>query len=162
MAVDTSLIGKPTPGSRVVLERGPVSYFARALTDENPIYSDDAAAKAAGFDGIPVAPTMPFAWTHMGKFGEQPETASLPHPMMELIGSLMKTGGLILHGEQEFEYHRWPVVGDELIGEGRISDLYEKESKGRTMTFIVTETVWKDAATGDPVVTERFNLIHRG
>jgi hypothetical protein len=30
------------------------------------------------------------------------------------------------------------------------------------MTFVVSETVWSDQATGDPVVTERFNLIHRG
>jgi hypothetical protein len=29
------------------------------------------------------------------------------------------------------------------------------------MTFIVVETVWRDDATGAPVVTERFNLIHR-
>ena len=29
------------------------------------------------------------------------------------------------------------------------------------MTFLVTETVWRDEKTGEPVVTERFNLIHR-
>jgi hypothetical protein len=43
-----------------------------------------------------------------------------------------------------------------------VVDAYAKESKGRTMTFIVTETVWKDAATGEPVVSSKFNLIHRG
>ena len=32
---------------------------------------------------------------------------------------------------------------------------------GKTMTFIVSETVWKDAKSGDPVVTAIFNLIHR-
>jgi len=26
----------------------------------------------------------------------------------------------------------------------------------------VTETVWRDEATAEPVVTSRFNLIHRG
>jgi hypothetical protein len=29
------------------------------------------------------------------------------------------------------------------------------------MTFLVTENVFKDAKTGDPVVTTRMNLIHR-
>jgi hypothetical protein len=29
------------------------------------------------------------------------------------------------------------------------------------MTFIVMETVWRDEATNEPVVTEKFNLIHR-
>jgi hypothetical protein len=29
------------------------------------------------------------------------------------------------------------------------------------MTFLVTETVWKDQKTDEPVVTAVFNLIHR-
>jgi hypothetical protein len=53
------------------------------------------------------------------------------------------------------------VEGDVLDGEGRVTDIYEKESKGAIMTFIVMETVWRDAETREPVVTERFNLIHR-
>ena len=89
------------------------------------------------------------------------KSAGGPNPMFEIMAGLRDKGGLILHGEEEFEYHRWPVVGDDLVAEGRIADLYEKESKGRTMTFIVTETVWKDAKSGEPVITERFNLIHR-
>ena len=48
-----------------------------------------------------------------------------------------------------------------LVSEGKIVDVYEKESKGKTMTFLVSETVWKDDKTGEPVLTERFNLIHR-
>lgn len=162
MAVDTSIIGRPTPAVRVVLERGPASNFATALTDGNPVYHDVGAAEAAGFDNLPVAPTFPFAWQTWGAFAEiQPEESKLPNPMFEIMGTLRKSGGMILHGEQEFIYHRTPQVGDELIGEGRISDVYEKESKGKTMTFIVTETVWKDASSGEPVVTSIFNLIHR-
>jgi hypothetical protein len=67
---------------------------------------------------------------------------------------------MILHGEQEFVYHKSVQVGDTLHKEGRIVDLYSKEAKGRTMTFLVMETIFKDD-DGDPVVTERFNLIHR-
>jgi len=29
------------------------------------------------------------------------------------------------------------------------------------MTFVVVETNWTDERTGDPVVTTRFNVIHR-
>jgi uncharacterized OB-fold protein len=53
------------------------------------------------------------------------------------------------------------VVGDVLYGEGRVTEAYEKESRGKVMTFLVTETVWKDQKTGEPVVTAVFNLIHR-
>jgi uncharacterized protein YrrD len=52
-------------------------------------------------------------------------------------------------------------VGDVLTGEGKVVDVYAKESKGKTMTFIVTETVWRDEATGEPVVTSRTNILHR-
>jgi len=42
-----------------------------------------------------------------------------------------------------------------------VVDAYQKESKGKTMTFLVTETEWTDKETGEPVVTTRFNVIHR-
>jgi len=29
------------------------------------------------------------------------------------------------------------------------------------MTFVVTQSRWADAATGEPVLTARFNLVHR-
>ncbi len=163
MAVDTSVIGKPTGASRVRIERGPVSFFASALQDRNPIYSDPAVAKAAGFDDLPAPPTFSFAMQHMGKVGEAqpPDPAKGRHPMNEVMGALMANGGIVLHGEQDFVFHRPIVVGDVLVSEGKIADLYEKVAKGKTMTFIVMETVWRDELTNEPVITETFNLIHR-
>jgi|SRR5579883_711923 acyl dehydratase len=164
MPVDTSVIGRPTSRSRVVVERGPVANFAQALQDQNPVYQDPEAARKAGFSSIPAPPTFGFCMDYWGRFPEL--QADLPkvegNPMFELIGQLMSKGGLILHGEQEFVYHRPIQVGDVLRGEGKVVDAYEKQSKGRTMTFVVTETVWSDDKTGEPVLTSRFNLIHRG
>jgi acyl dehydratase len=163
MPVDTELIGQPTTASRVHVERGAVSYFASAVKDENPIFHDENAAHAAGFDDIPAPPTFSFAMNHMGRHPEDqpPDPTGGKNPMFEAMGRLMSKGGLVLHGEQEFVYHRPIVVGDVLVGQGTLIDMYERESKGRTMTFIVVETVWRDDRSGDPVVTERFNLIHR-
>jgi hypothetical protein len=97
-----------------------------------------------------------------GKFAEmQSGDAPSPHPLSTVLGPLLAAGGLLLHGEQEFIYHRPVQVGDVLVSEGNITDAYQKESKGRTMTFIVSETNWSDDTTGEPVVTARFNLIHR-
>ncbi|MGH9029700.1 MAG: MaoC family dehydratase N-terminal domain-containing protein [Acidimicrobiales bacterium] len=157
-----SVIGKPMSKSRVVVERGAVANFATAVCDPDTVYRDPQAAAEAGFDRIPVPPTFPFAMTNWGEFPEM-QFADRPtgNPMGEVIGPLMSKGGLILHGEQEFQYHRPVLVGDVLVGEGTVVDAYAKESKGKTMTFIVTETVWKDDSTGEPVVTTRFNLIHR-
>jgi acyl dehydratase len=156
------MIGRPTGKSKVVVERGPVSHFAEAVGSTSPIYRDLEAAKAAGFKSIPAPPTWPFAMEFSGKFTElQPTDAEIASPLLAAIGRVMAHGGLLLHGEQEFIYHRPIEVGDVLIVEGKIADAYQKESKGKTMTFFVTETEWSDEKTGEPVVTAIFNLIHR-
>jgi hypothetical protein len=161
-AVLKSIIGQPTGKSKVVVERGPVQHFADSLLSTSPIYHSPEAAKQAGFDNIPAPPTWPFAMEFSGKFTEiQPGDAPTGNPMMTAMGPLMAKGGMILHGEQEFLYHRPIQVGDVLIGNGVIADVYQKESKGRTMTFICSETTWSEESTGEPVVTARTNLIHR-
>ena len=163
MAVDTSIIGKETGRARVQVERAPLANFAKAVKDGNAVYSDINAAEAAGFDGVPAPPTFGFALEFWGRYPELQKglTPVDGNPMMEVIGKLMQNGGLVLHGEQEFEYHRPIVAGDVLRSEGKVVDAYEKESKGKTMTFVVTETVWSDDKTGELVLTARFNLIHR-
>jgi acyl dehydratase len=166
MAVDTSVIGQCTGKWKIVIERGPVANFAKAVKDNSPIYQDVGAAEEAGFEAIPAPPTFPFAMNNWGAFEElQPDdNPAVPggtSPVMKIMGGLMKSGGMILHGEQEFTYHRPLAVGDVLVGEGKVVDLYEKESKGRTMTFLVTENEYRDEKTGEPVVTTRMNLIHR-
>ncbi|MBM3659378.1 MAG: MaoC family dehydratase [Actinobacteria bacterium] len=163
MTVDTSIIGASAGSRRVHVERGPVEFFATALKDANPVYHDAAAAAAAGFAGIPAPPTYSFVMSHQGTRGEEqpPDRSGGSNPGFSVIGALMREhGGLVLHGEQEFVYHRPIVAGDVLDGESTVVDVYEKTAKGSIMVFIVTETVWRDAA-GEPVVTERFNLIHR-
>jgi hypothetical protein len=157
-----AVIGKPTGKSKVVIERGPVSFFAEGVLSESPIYKSPEAAQAAGLDNIPAPPTFPFAMENWGKFPElQPSEPQPTSPLMSALAPLIARGGLILHGEQEFVYHRPIVVGDVLRSEGKIVDAYQKESKGKTMTFVVSETNWYDDKTGEPVVTSRFNLIHR-
>lgn len=155
-------IGKPTSRSVLTVERGPVSNFAKGVKDENPVYLRSDAAREAGFDDIPAPPTFVFAGAHWGTFPEeQPEVPSdAVNPMAEIMGTLLQEGGLILHGEQEFEYHRPVTVGMKLRHEGRLADVYERESKGRTMTFVVTEDQYRDG-DGELVATARMNLIHR-
>jgi MaoC dehydratase-like protein len=141
----TELKGRPLGAQRVVIERGPVKVFAQALLDPDPVYTSDEA---------PVPPTFPFVMPYWGSMG-QGGAAGLP------IENLRGKGRAILHGEQEFVYHRgeWPRVGDTLVGEGEISDVYEKEkSGGGKLEFYVTETVWTNERTGRPVVTTKFTL----
>jgi acyl dehydratase len=163
MAVDAGIIGRETGRARVKVERSPLRIFASAVKDENPVYHDADAAKSAGFDDAPAPPTFGFALEFWGRYPELQQGLEPieGNPFGEVMSELMKDGGLILHGEQEFEYHRPIVAGDVLRSEAKIVDAYEKESKGRTMTFVVTETLYRDDESGEPVLTSRFNLIHR-
>jgi acyl dehydratase len=156
------IIGKPTGTTVVTVERGQLGLFARAVKDENPVYRDPREAAAAGLPGIPAPPTYPFVMENFGVFPElQIDEAPAGNPMAEVLGPLMANGGIILHGEQEFNYHRPVIAGDVLVGEGKVVDAYQKESKGHTMTFVVVETAWSEKATGEPVCTSRMNIIHR-
>ena len=160
----SKIIGKPTGSTVVTVERGQLTLFASAVKDESPIYRDPRAAADAGLPGIPAPPTYPFV---MGNFGVFPEIqgegalAATDNPMAEVLGPLMTKGGIILHGEQEFTYRRPVLAGDVLVGDGKVVDAYQKESKGKTMTFIVVETAWSEQSTGEPVCTSRMNIIHR-
>jgi peroxisomal enoyl-CoA hydratase 2 len=163
--MDRSVIGKKTSAFRVRVERQPVANFAAAVLDSSPVYRDPAAAAEAGLPGIPAPPTFSFAMPFWGAYAaeDQPPdpTDGGVNPMHQIMGEQFAKGALVLHGEQEFEYHRPIVVGDVLDGEGVIVDAYEKDTDSALMTFVVVETAWKDASSGAPVVTERFNLIAR-
>jgi hypothetical protein len=140
----TELKGQETGTQKVVIERGPVRVFAAAVGDDDEAYSGEDA---------PVPPTFPFVMSYWGSLGTG-GAAGLP------IDRLRGPGRAILHGEQAFEYERWPKVGDVLEGTTVITDVYEKErSNGGKLEFYVTETDWKDASSGDPVVKSIFTLV---
>jgi len=157
-----SIIGKPTGTTVVTVERGQLALFAAAVKSDRPIYTDPRAAAGAGLPGIPAPPTYPFVMGNFGAYPElQPDDQTGGNPMAEVLGPLMAGGGIILHGEQEFTYQRPVFAGDVLEGKGTVVDAYQKESKGKTMTFVVVETAWSDRATGEPVCSSRMNIIHR-
>ena len=140
----TELKGQEAGTQKVVIERGPVRVFAAALGDDDEVYAGEGAL---------VPPTFPFVMSYWGSLGTG-GAAGLP------IDRLRGPGRAILHGEQAFEYERWPKVGDVLEGTSVITDVYEKErSNGGKLEFYVTETDWKDADSGDPVVKSIFTLV---
>ncbi|MBU6216083.1 MAG: MaoC family dehydratase N-terminal domain-containing protein [Acidobacteria bacterium] len=155
-------IGKPTSVGVVTVERGTVTAFAASVLDDRAEYRNRDAAVAAGFADLPVPPTYWFsAAQNWGQWEEeQPNESIGTSPMNIVMGGLMATGGMILHGEQEFTFHRNAVVGEKLHQRGVVKDIYTKQSGDRTMTFMVVETTYTDDA-GAPVVTSTMNLIHR-
>lgn len=143
MALD-ELKGAELGAQTITIEQGPVRAFATAIGDDPDRYTGD---------GAPTPPTWPFVMSYWGSMGAG-GAAGLP------VDKLRGPGRMILHGEQAFDFHRSPRVGETLTGTARISDVYEKDTSSATMEFYVRETAWTDTA-GDPVVTERFTMIVR-
>ena len=140
----TELAGSDLGSQIVVIEQGPVRAFATSVKDDPDRYTGH---------GAPTPVTWPFAMSFWGSMGAG-GAAGLP------LDELRGPGRMILHGEQEFEVHRSPQVGETLTGTSRIGDVYEKDTPSATMEFYVRETAWRDEKD-EPVVTERFTMIVR-
>lgn len=156
-------IGMSTGSDLLTVERAPVSAFAESVLDNNPVFKNAEAARNAGFDGVTTPPTFFFSAAESWcKFEEiQPEdTTGGINPMGEVMGALMANGGLILHGEQAFTYHRDVVVGEVLRHDGVVKDIYQKPTGDKTMTFMVIEHIYTDDGGGN-VLTAQTNIIHR-
>jgi len=139
------------PPRRVGIEHAPVMLFARAVKSDDPVYVSERAARAAGFDRVPVSPTYTFVMAHSGAFPDL-QTAE-PPPAVDW-GALTR-GGLYLHGEQHFTYHRQVCVGDVLEGRMRTSKPVARVSRRGPLEVTWYQTRWTDL-DGGAVVDEQI------
>jgi len=124
--IDRQYIGHTLPPFQVTVEPGRLRFFAKATGQADPVYTDEAAAKAAGHPGLPVPPTFLFCLEM-----EAPNPAAI----RELLGMDYRK---LLHGEQGFTYHAPAYAGDTLTFSQRIADIYDK--KNGALEFVVRQT----------------------
>lgn len=124
--IDRSYIGHTMPAFSAEVEKGRLRFFANATGQTDPIYTDVAVARAAGYPGLPVPPTFLFCLEM-----EAPDPAAVRN----LLGLDYRR---LLHGEQGFTYHAMAFSGDTLTFEQRIDDIYDK--KNGALEFVVRQT----------------------
>ncbi len=124
--IDTSHIGHRLPVFSALVEAGRLKFFAKAIGQTDPVYTDESAALAAGHPALPVPPTFLFCLEM-----ESPN----PGALRDLLDIPVPK---VLHGEQRFSYHAMAFAGDTLTFEQRIADIYAK--KGGLLEFVVRET----------------------
>ena len=144
--IDRSHIGTTFPPFTVAVEPGRLRFFAKATGQTDPVYSDEAAARAAGHPHLPVPPTFLFCLEM-----EAPNPAAI----RERLGLDYSR---ILHGEQGFTFHRLAHAGDTLTFQQRITDIYDK--KGGALEFIVRLTEVHNAQ-GEAVAELRCVTVYR-
>lgn len=124
--IDRKHIGYAPPHLSWDVEKGRIAFFVKVIGLTDPIHTDEAAARAAGYRGIVAPPTFIFAAP-----GDSGET-------MKLIETLEIDLGKVLHGEQRFDYHAPVCAGDTLCFQSKVIDIYDK--KGGALEFVVNDT----------------------
>lgn len=121
--IDRKWIGHELPASVLPIERSRLQFFAKAIGETDPVYTDPAAARDAGYPDLPAPPTFLFA-------AELDSGAAFA--LVEALGIPIAK---LLHGEQSFTYHAAACAGDTVTVRSIVSDVYDK--KGGALEFVV-------------------------
>lgn len=144
--LDQSKIGHRFATFTAQVEKGRLRFFAKAIGDTNPIYTDEAAALAAGYASLPAPPTFAMALDMEG-----PE-------LMPVLDFLNMDLARILHGSQEFEYFAPICAGDSITVGSSIVDIFDK--KGGALDFVLMENTYTNQY-GVQVAKATSTLVQR-
>jgi acyl dehydratase len=145
MALNQALVGKTYEQIDYTVERDAVNRFADAIGEQDPIYRDPEAAKAAGY-AEQVAPPTFITVIQIMTSGQ-----------VVLDQELGLDYSRVVHGEQAYRYERPLVVGDVIKATPRLATIETRRSN----EFLTITSEVHDA-NGDLVITTRSTLISRG
>jgi len=126
-----------------------VDHWLDAMGDENPIYVDDQAAKAAGHPGIVAPPAMVQVWTMMGLGGVRPDD----DPLSKILGLFDEAGYIgVVATNCEQTYHRYLRPGEEVSVAAELTDVVGPKRTALGEGFFITQKItWQ---VGDEDVAE--------
>ncbi len=147
MGIKRELAGHTLAPTTFEIERGKIREFAAATGDTNPIYSNRAAAQAAGYEDIPAPPTF---GTVVGfwALGHEKQTEELGFPIAG-----------VLHGEEEYTYLAPVYPGDVLKGQQKIVSIVDKKGSTGPMQIITLETVYTNQDGQEVLKTSTIVVI---
>ncbi len=118
-------IGKVSPIEPYYVSAEAIKRFAESFGDPDPIYTDEEYAKTTPYGQIIAPPTYAFSLTFLSSLPMSPGVKLPPY-------------GLI-HGNQDFEYHK-PIVANKTYQcQTRLADVKEKTGKNGAMVFLTNE-----------------------
>jgi len=129
--------------------RAAIRYFARAVGDDNPLYTDDEYARRHRYGGVIAPPTM---------ICETNQYADLPRDAhrwpLDIPGTRTVRGG------NRYVFHR-PVGPDDVVtAHWELTDLTERTTRdGRAMLVVTSTATYVDAA-GEPLATNEETIIY--
>jgi uncharacterized OB-fold protein/acyl dehydratase len=144
-----------------------IRHWTDAVGDDNPVYADDAVARANGFPGVIAPPTMLQAWIMRG-YRSQPGGSwkalrdesgqvSAQEELFDVLDAAGFTSVVATNCDQE--YVRPVVLGDRLTVSSVIESVSpEKHTALGDGHFVTTRMDYVDQ-DGAPVATMRFRIL---
>ncbi len=144
--LDRRKIGHEFDPTTAVVERGRLRFFAKAIGETDPIYTEQKVAQKLGYRDIPAPPTFLMALDMEG--------TDFP-PLIKLLGMDLSR---IMHGSQEYEYFGDICAGDTIIVTSKIVDMFDK--KNGALEFVVCENSYTNQI-GVLIGKARQTLVYR-
>jgi acyl dehydratase len=144
--LDQSFIGRTyPPTSSYVVGREKIREFAEAIGDDNALYLDPDAARAAGYPDVIAPPTFltVINLAAINKIADDPE--------------LGLDYARLVHGDQSFHYTRPVHAGDELRLTTKVESVMARA--GNDFMIVRAEIT---ALDGELVCTTQAQLVVRG
>jgi acyl dehydratase len=146
MALDRGLVGRSYPPSAVYeVGRAKIAEFATAIGDDDPVYRDREAARAAGHPDVIAPPTFAIVLTL------EAATVVLADPEVSLDYSR------VVHGEQRFSHARPIRAGDRLVATTTIDAV--RSVAGNDLLTTRVDVTTED---GEAVCSATSMLVARG
>jgi acyl dehydratase len=150
LALDKSYVGHTFEPFTFEVDKSKIRELAQALGDDNPIYYDDEAARAAGLPGIVAPPTFPTLFKMWGEGGSSPHIKTLGGNVLRL-----------LHGEESYEYFGYISPGDLITGQTKVVSIDEKKGRSSRLDIVKLQTDYRNQRD-ELVVVGRTTIVIRG
>ncbi len=125
---DRSLYGKEHLAGPFEVTKELIKAFTESLGETNPVFTDEAAALAAGYSALVAPPT--FCTVFVSR-------VSLPDINL-------KFGKNQVHAGQRVQPRAAIIAGDQVTASSHLKDVYLKTGRSGTMVFVVWETTFRN------------------
>ena len=131
--------GKSRPRSgRHPVNQPMIDHWLDAIGDRNPIYVDDAAARAAGHAGVVAPPAMIQVWTMAGLGGVRADD----DPLGRMLGLFDQAGYVgVVATNCEQTYHRYLRPGEQVSVTAELTDVVGPKQTALGEGFFITQKI---------------------
>jgi acyl dehydratase len=136
------------------LGRASIRYFARAVGDDNRLYTDDEYAREWGYDGVVAPPTL-VCETNQCVDADRDEDGFAGHRWdLSLPGTRQVRGG------NSYEFFRPVRPGDVITTRWELVDMTERKTRDGRAMLVVTSRAEYTNQTGDLLARNEEQLIY--